>query len=325
MAKADKEPGFFKSYTGILRTLGVIVTLTACVATIGGFYFQIRQANPRIDVILQSNQNLTYLPQIPQLKADFRFDERPVRDLWQSRLTLLNSGRKTIIGEGQQKNIVRDAIVLGVSKGFNLLQLQTESADFSTVVKKIDESHFSISFLQWRRNETINLTVYLERTDRNIPAPSFLSEDRHLIDGDIVFLDASILRSRQPKTLLDHLNPTIAAMFRGCVLAILSGVAALSVWACFMETREYLGAHEWRRRYFGQFKEMVIKEFPTKMDEILAAPFSAPREVWKKFSPEPKTKNTLSEGKTLNYAIFVLVVLLLFLSSLAGMAGLIVL
>lgn len=320
----DKKRNSIKGYAAIFRTLALIVTLTACAATIISVYLQLREANPHIDVILQSNQNLTNLPQIPQLKADFRFGERSVYDLWQSRLTLVNSGKKTIIGGGQQKNIVKDSIVLGIRKGFSLLQLQMDSADFPVAAKKVDDSHFSISFLQWRQNETINLTVFLERTDRNASAPSFKSEDRDLIDGDIVFLDTSNITSRQRKAILDRLPPALANGFRICVGAILGGIAVLSVMAFISETRSFMPLYSWRRRYFEEFRRMVAKEFPTEVDEIISDPFSARQEVWKKFSPKPKGQNALTEGKAWSYAIFVLVILLLVVSSIAGIASMIV-
>ena len=144
----DKDSNAFKIFPGLLQTIGLIVALVASVATLASVWLQVRKASPHVDVILQSAQNLTNLPQIPQLKAEFKFDQRSVSDLWQVRVSLLNSGRKTLIGEGPQKNIVKDAIIIAVNSGFDLLQLQTDSADFPNEVEKADGSHFSVSFLQ---------------------------------------------------------------------------------------------------------------------------------------------------------------------------------
>ncbi len=238
----SKEKVSTGSRLNLLQTLGLLIAICASIATIINLAIQIRKTSrPQLEIIMRSVQNLTNLPNIPNLKADYAFDGRPVSDLWQVRLFISNSGNKTIISEGSQKNILKDSVIISVCKGFRLLQLQQDSTDLPNKLEKIDDWHFATTFLQWRPGETVITTLYLERTDINKIRPSFISEERYLIDGDVTFIDECVSSPLVKKPVLDRIPYLYATALRSLSIVVFIGLFLVSILIFILLLEEALG------------------------------------------------------------------------------------
>lgn len=322
----DVEHSSPKKLRSLIQTIGIVITLLASLATLASLWFQVRQSKLRIDAVTQYVQNLTNLPKVPQLTASFKFAERDVADLWQLKLVLSNTGNKTLIGEGPQKNIVKDALVFSVSDGFELLDIQTDTTTFPNEIKKLDSTSFTCRFLQWRPNESSALILYLERKDIAKKMPHIEMGERFILDGDVYFIDA-IAGAHQPKPVLDYTPGLVANTLRVFSCIVVGLLALLFIVILFVSMREVVQFSSWKKKHFEHFSEFVRREFPDEADLILEKPSSAKSHVWDKYTGEkPTVKNIIFEGDKQKRTAFVfsIFMILLILALLGAIFGLII-
>jgi len=82
----------YKSKRNIFQNIGLFITAIASLATMASIWYQLRSQRPEITVAITDLQNLTSPPKVSQLTAKYTFAQKPVADLWQVKIALINSG-----------------------------------------------------------------------------------------------------------------------------------------------------------------------------------------------------------------------------------------
>lgn len=211
---------------------------------------------PRLTVSVTKKEQLTVLPQIPFLKAEFSLRDRPVKDLWRVDLKFVNTGSATLIGDGTRKNIFSDHIPIYIGAGFDLIDLVSEDKGFGAVIQKGIGNSLNLRFLQWRNGESMTATLYLERTNGTVSTGTNLfSAPRAIIDGDLEFIDASNEVGSKP--LVDYLPAGLATFVRLLIYGIAALVMVGAIAAGISTTKEFFRDRQqllWQRNYLSKAK-----------------------------------------------------------------------
>ncbi|HMX43195.1 MAG TPA: hypothetical protein PKB12_05725, partial [Elusimicrobiota bacterium] len=188
----SKFTGFLSDIASIIHKATIPFTFLLAIYSLLTIINQFHKPNPEISVAVASIDQITSLPQVTDLRAEFKFKGRLVRDLWRVRLRTCNSGKSTIIGEGDHKNLIHDSLPIHIDKSFDLIGFEIEQKDFQLAVSKFEPNAIQFKFLQWKTNEAFSTLLFLERksSDRKI-TPEIFKCERELEKGDIIIIDAS--------------------------------------------------------------------------------------------------------------------------------------
>ncbi len=134
----------------------IIATLTILGITA---YSVLRSENPELTVHVLASDELTALADIKYLSADYQYRGSKVANLWKVSLSIINSGNKTIIGEGTQKTLIRDGIYLSFPSETMILNIETEVNEPSTRNEQTDSNNIKIIFFHFLN--LINIVIHI--------------------------------------------------------------------------------------------------------------------------------------------------------------------
>lgn len=298
-----------QSKRNFFQTAGVVITVLASLASVVSVWYQIRRAAPEITVALTDIQNLTKPPKVSELTARYEFGGKQVTDLWQVKVTLINTGKRTIIGEGPQKNIIRDSVNISLKPGFTILNLETDEMSFPNDLRAVDGTGFCMKFLQWRPKEDVKITLYLERIKTDVTAPELTAPERYLLDGDILFLDS--LPKPEKRPLISTFPAVLITPARVFSFVCLGLVLLLLIFIVISVTYDWVKYYWWYRSNYSDFSNFVNKEFPVIAKTILDNPTKATKEVREKYTGvNPPTANILIEGDKKVWGFFIFYVVM---------------
>lgn len=330
----SEQPSKSKSslirFWDLFQKLAIIIALLASLATVISVWLQIRQPATKIDVLIES-EHLTAIPQIPDLRAEFSFRDKLVSDLWRLSVRITNTGDKTIIGEGQLKNLLGNQVSLFVPNGYEILGIQVDSASFPVEVTQLTERSFSMRFAQWRRRESLRLTIYLQRLPQADDKPSLYSEDRPILDGDVLIRDVTNQIDTTKTPLLDRLNPVLANTLRIVSVIVLLLLTAFCFYLLIKELWGIWKFLDWQSKYYddfmkfvrskyGEYSEEKLKSWKSDfvlwdLDDALWKEFSGPRAPIPNYNPTDK-KDII---ELLRFTLILSVLIVVMLVSITGL------
>jgi hypothetical protein len=127
-----------------------------------------------------------------------------VQNLWLVKFKIINNGDITIVGKGKNSNILDSTIKFSFKSGIEILdKIESIQSDFPHQLVRFDSATLSLSFQQWKKNESGTYSIYLKSITKS--ANVVPSVDRVLIDGDFNIVDQtkSVQKVKQP--LIDTL------------------------------------------------------------------------------------------------------------------------
>lgn len=167
----------------IVQWLGILIALVAMLATVLGLFFQFRPKRRELTAQVSASDELTSVANIPGLTAQYTYMSKEVDHLWKVAVSFINTGDQTIVGEGPQKTLIHDAVVLAFPESTEILNIEEEAKDFPITVAKEDSDHFQLKFSQWRVGESVTLSFYVS-SSKPIAAPLLpIVETRDIVDG----------------------------------------------------------------------------------------------------------------------------------------------
>lgn len=176
----------------ILGLLSVIITILAGIVAL---YTYFKNDNPKLEVTIYSDQLITQVHNIDNLKAIYTYnDSIEVHNLWQAKYIIRNIGKSTIIGQGKNQSLVENSINYTFPDSVDVLYCDITN---NGIDAKIENN--SISFKQWKTNEFIEINALIE----SIKFPEFKINHRDIIDADVYYKHASAQNDN--KKLIDQL------------------------------------------------------------------------------------------------------------------------
>ncbi|OFX55382.1 MAG: hypothetical protein A2046_02445 [Bacteroidetes bacterium GWA2_30_7] len=171
------------------------VSIIGSIASIIGLIYifsPLKENTLKLDVIVSSCDNLTIFNNIkePEIKAEFEYKGNKISKLWRLNVVFKNVSEKTIIGDGQLKNILFDKLVFYVKKEYQIIDKKMIKSDFNHTLSILSNDTLLLSFGQWRFAEQLEYSLYVTTELNTTPGIEifYQPKDRQIIDGDINFV-----------------------------------------------------------------------------------------------------------------------------------------
>lgn len=189
------------------------------------YYQYIVKDIPILDIKEVDIVQLTNLPKVDNLTVDYKYKDSSIKNLWKIKYFVKNVGPKTIIGEGNSKNIISDNIPLNISNLSKVFSLNTSGSNFPIEVKQSEQNKYSLNFKQWRENEYFEIVGLVETINNSKPKISV--DERDIIDSKVNYSVYELDNKDKNKKLIDNF-PTGLINFIKWFLVILIAVADLA-------------------------------------------------------------------------------------------------
>jgi hypothetical protein len=207
---ASEQSGFLKWLKDFVTHPVVgFALLIITVVSLGGngvqLWLQLRPAEP-VETIPQKTEitarvvqadDLIEFEAVPGLEGSFAYEGDPVSYLWKVTVVFVNTGDTVIVFEGEQKNVVGDAIYFDFPEGTYFVGRSVTVSGFvlgylgGIVVEA--PSTIGLKRTQFRPGESIEVTCYIASDEplESPPLPHPESEYDSIIDGRVQILDCT--------------------------------------------------------------------------------------------------------------------------------------
>ena len=287
----------------ILNIIVIIITILAGIAGIFSVYLQSTTNKPIIEIKIISSDKLTNLPNLDGLNANYTYNNKPVNSLWKLNYIISNIGNETIIGEGNNKNIIRSNIKFSLNNNFKILKIDVSKEKENLF--KINENSIFFSFLQWRPNENINLVIYAEQLN-NKNVPILITNDREIIDGEVKYSSLLDEINNNELTLFYQLPKMIQTVLWWFTVIVFGFVIVIMPFVWIDSFIKYRNFNKWKREHketYNQFINQLIEG--NHLKEYLE-PNYLPNSLWKEYpSKIPKIPDDNFKDMTIGSIVFI--------------------
>lgn len=172
----------------MMKKIGTIFNYLAGAASIVGLwlfiYYQYLAKNiPIIEIKEVDIVQLTNLPVVDNLNVEYKYKDSTIKNLWKIKYFVKNIGPKTIVGEGNLKNIVTDNIPLKSSNLIKVFSLKAIGNNFPVEIIQTKQNQFSLSCKQWRENEYFEIVGLVETYNNS--KPKITIDERDIVDSKV--------------------------------------------------------------------------------------------------------------------------------------------
>ncbi|EIE03469.1 hypothetical protein [Leptospira licerasiae] len=276
-------------------SFGIVVSSIGVVASIVTIYAFVvaKSENIELEIVFNSFDRLTDLPGVrePDLSSVYYFKKQPVKNLWKVTIAFNNVKDKTIIGDGLQKNIIRENLDFTLPKTYKLLR---SDKVYSDIEHQLYTSNHGVAlhFNQWRKGEKVIYNLYIETPTGEIDK-LFLKEkvNRQIIDGEVTFkIQINGLRKRYITENLPSFLRKIGYIFVLLVmfaLTVFLGISLVLIFPSFQKRRLWRKANNLK---YSHFISDVFKENEILKERYLKSPNELPTKLWGRFEGDKYPK-----------------------------------
>lgn len=300
-------------YKRLVTLLSIIGSIASLIGLIYIFYPS-KGNNIKLDFVLSSYDNLTVFNNVvePEIKAQFEYKGNKIDNLWKLNVVLKNVSDKTIIGDGQLKNIMSKDLLFFIKDGFQIIDKKLIISDFNHSLSIIGYDTIKLDFSQWRTGEKIEYSFYV--TSDTLINPNidmfYQPKDRQIVDGDIVFLNDIQVKEQ---VLISNKLGKPTKKFTYVLFIILASILTLAFFIIIISNPVgYVLRNNWNKKFLNKYNEHIIKNLPYSKESYLNKPENY--YDWSKFKGE-KYPNTwgldFEVNKFINLCLIELLLLVL--------------
>jgi hypothetical protein len=199
-----------------------VATMVAIIAGCITIYFAFHEERVKLNVEIISSENLTAHETIEDLSIKYYYsDTLEVHNLWKVQCVIRNTGDKTIVGTGTEKQILSDGLPIYFNKSEK--NCRTLSARILNSNNEATLRNQKLYFQQWRRDEYVELMAFIESPYQ----PEVQLSDRDIVDSEISY--SVYTPKREYRVIADHLpiwlNRTLKIIY--VVFVVLFVIACL--------------------------------------------------------------------------------------------------
>lgn len=159
--------------------IGKLATVITILGTLVAIYFAFHEKRVELDVQTTIAENLTVHETIQDLSVKYYYqDSLEVHNLWRMQWVIRNTGDKTIVGAGNDSQLLSNGLPLRFAKGNQILSLTINNSNNNAVLKDT-----CLWFKQWRRGEYVELIAFIESNS----LPEMRISDRDIIDSEMSY------------------------------------------------------------------------------------------------------------------------------------------
>lgn len=203
----------FRKY---IKTISTFVAIATGIVTI---YFYFHKECVILEVKAMSVQLLTESTSTDDLKVQYFYkDTIPVQNLWQIQYVIRNIGDATLIGTGENKQLLSENLPLTIKNQEKVYSIAiTQSNNEASLLNN------RICFKQWRSGEFVELIAFVESKEQ----PQLIISDRDIKDSEIIYQKYTPETINENARIIDYLPRWLAQTIR-IIYFILGGIATFS-------------------------------------------------------------------------------------------------
>lgn len=298
-----------------VQTVGVLIAAIGVFVTLIMAWFQIAPGKPELEVRILSVEEFSVNPEINGLIGEFTYKGKKIDNLLNVRINITNTGNKTIIGKGSNKNIIGENVTIYVPDNLKIVDSIIRLNDLDAKLTALEET-LSIEFSQWRANESIGASIYFNAADIKTEE-YFLNKERDIIDGSFNIVDVSkVWGGVNP--LVEYIPVEYIKGLKVFGYMTISLLALLCSYFLFELVQVPIAAKRWFRTNGEDFSlfvgenlaflsdedKVLVKDNPSFMEEI----------IWMYYEGEECPASLASDAKgTLIWVVFLIFIMLGFL------------
>lgn len=259
----------------------IIAILTISITAIG-FYLEHEKRSPTIEVKTIIEDKLTGLPVVDGLQASYKYNGNDVKSLWKLHYIISNVGNEILIGEGSKKNIIKNNISFSLGSKFKILEFNKHNSD-SPFSIQIEGNDVSISFLQWRPQESFELILYAEQLEK-VGIPELKTNEREIINGKVIYSSLQDINNKKSlystfPIYIQSILYWIAMLFYGLLIFVMP-----IVW--LTEFIKKVKFKSWENSNFSYYKDWVETLVNNGDIQSYLSPKELPSHLWEEFEKE---------------------------------------
>lgn len=239
----------------VIQYLVTTLTIIGGIIAIISFIYQVKSNKPKMEILEISNDNLTNLPEVKNLKSNFYYKDSLITNLWKINVRISNNGAQTIVGKGSNKNLINDHLVFSLNDGYKLIDFNISDSSFPYSIEN-SSNEVRFYFNQWRVDERVSIVAYAEQIIENESPLAVLLNERDILDGEVTYRKAN-QEPNKSKRLIDFLpSPLVRVLywfgliFYGIFLVFLPIGAGI-------EINKYLAYKKWNKKWLSVFYDQI--------------------------------------------------------------------
>lgn len=203
----------------IFNYIGKIATLITIIGSCTAIYFAFHEKQIKLDIQTTYAENITTYKPIQNISVKYYYqDSLEVNNLWKMQWTIRNTGDKTIIGSGNNSQLLSNSLPLNFNNNIKILSLEITNSNNNANLQ-----NENIFFQQWRRDEYIEITAFIESQEQ----PRIQINDRYIIDSEISYSEYSPNSINDNNSLIKNIPTWLYKTLR-IIYFILAGCACLT-------------------------------------------------------------------------------------------------
>ncbi len=260
----------------------IVITVATIIGTVVGVLSYLNQSqknNPTIEIKSVTLDKLTDLPKVDGLNAEYRYKDSLVYSLWKLNYEIKNIGNRSVIGKGNNKDLINNAITFYFPKNYNILEFKC-SQDSLPFNFTTNNNELKMEFLQWKANESFDITFYIEELTDN-QEPILRLDDREIRDGNVKYTSIQIQEENQKKQPIFSYLPLFIQDFLWWLVVVFSVILILGGIAVFIDylikKKKYLS---WWNSNEETYKEWVKNLIDNNKLDKYHKPSTLPNKLW---------------------------------------------
>lgn len=270
-----------------IQTIGIIIAALGSVAALISAWIQIAPGKPELEARIISIEEFSARPKIEGLVGEFTYKGEQIKRLVTLRVSIINIGNKTIIGNGSQKNIIGDVLTVNVPNTLKIVNTTVLSNDFNAKLSNI-EGAIIISFNQWRPTEALETLIYLKAEDVQI-SEYLIKKEREILDGNFNIINTISNRTGK-NPLVDYLPSGYIKGIKAFGYLSLAILFPLGIMLAIEPFKTRIQATRWEKvnsKSFSLFVEDKLSFLPAEEKEQLKSdPSLMKKIIWKQYDGE---------------------------------------
>lgn len=202
-------------FTKYIKTISTVVAITVGIVTI---YFYFHKECVILEVKAMSVQLLTESTSTDDLRVQYFYkDTIPVQNLWQIQYVIRNIGDATLIGTGENKQLLSENLPLTIKNQEHIYSIAiTQSNNEASLLNN------RICFKQWRSGEFVELIAFVESKEQ----PQLIISDRDIKDSEIIYQKYTPETINENAKIVDYLPRWLVQTIK-ILYFIFGGIIAL--------------------------------------------------------------------------------------------------
>ena len=155
-----------------------------------------------------------------------------ITSLWKIRFYVSNKGNKTIIGQGDRKDLLTNGLPLYLRDSILILSIQTNDKNFPVEIKN-QKNYLTLEFKQWNPGEYLEVIGYIENFKKT--EPKIFIDDRDIIKSEIVFTKYEPVEKKLKAKLIDNLPKGLQNFIKWLIIIT---IIIMDIWSIFAIRKE---------------------------------------------------------------------------------------